>query len=417
MTAEPIFIVCNARSGSTLLRYLLDVHPDIACPSETAIAAISNQLMWLHVQTVGGRIPLEAVRETEPSAEIDAAAAMARQMINQIMAGHLKRRGKTVWCSKELYTVEYLRGVNRIFPRARYLCLHRHAMDVIASGLEASRWGFQLYGFPPYISPHLDNFVAGLARYWIDRTKQIMVLEDTPSARTYRVHYEHLVRDPGATLAGILDFLDVDQDDKVVRRIIEEAFDVEHDPGPADRKINYTAAVQNSSVERGRAIPAALLDAGLRDEMNVLLTSLGYAAVTDDWNISGELGPETDRSLLSRDDIGAQADHLVHALIAPRLTAYQGPGLPPLRLVATYGDEQQRRWVIDSTTRTVSRQQLTASAPQPDLTMRAEVLRDLLTGGLRLDSAMRLKMAAVSGLPEGVSERGVQRLAAWLFTG
>ena len=66
MTAEPIFIVCNARSGSTLLRYLLDVHPDIACPSETAIAAISNQLMWLHVQTVSGRIPLEAVRETGP---------------------------------------------------------------------------------------------------------------------------------------------------------------------------------------------------------------------------------------------------------------------------------------------------------------------------------------------------------------
>jgi len=29
----------------------------------------------------------------------------------------------------------------RYFPDARYVCLHRHAMDMIASGLEACRWG------------------------------------------------------------------------------------------------------------------------------------------------------------------------------------------------------------------------------------------------------------------------------------
>jgi hypothetical protein len=32
LPTEPVFIVSNARSGSTLLRYLLDAHPDIATP-------------------------------------------------------------------------------------------------------------------------------------------------------------------------------------------------------------------------------------------------------------------------------------------------------------------------------------------------------------------------------------------------
>jgi hypothetical protein len=417
MTAEPIFIVCNARSGSTLLRYLLDAHPDIACPSEAAIAAISTQLMWLHVQAVSGRIPLETARGQGPSAEIDEAAATARLVIDQIMTNHLERRGKAVWCSKELYTVEYLRGMNKIFPRARYLCLHRHAMDVIASGLEASRWGFCLYGFPPYISPHLDNFVAGLARYWVRRTKDIMVLEDAPSTRTYRVHYEHLVRNPGGTLAGILDFLDVEHDDKVVRQILEEAMDAEHDPGPADRKIAYTSAVQDWSVERGRGIPAVLLDAAPRAEMNALLASLGYPEVTDDWNISSDLIPAGDRSLLNQRDAGAHADQLVHGLVASRLTTYPGPLTPPVKLVAAYGDGKQRHWVIDSKSRTVSQPDPAVRPPHLEVTMRAEVLRDLLIGGLHLESVMRLRMARISGLPEDTSEREILRLIAWLFAG
>jgi hypothetical protein len=417
MTPEPVFIVCNARSGSTLLRYLLDSHPDVACPSEAAIAALSTQLMWLHVQAVSGRVPLEVARGQGPSAEIEEAAATARRMIDEIMTDHLKRRGKTVWCSKDLYTVEYLRGINKIFPRARYLCVHRHAMDVIASGLEASRWGFNLYGFPPYVSPHLDNFVAGLARYWNRRTKQIMILEGAPSTRTHRVYYEHLVRDPSSTLAGILDFLDLQQDDELVRQIIAGAFEAEHDPGPADGKIKYTSAVQNWSVERGRGIPAALLDVGARAETNALLTSLGYPEVTDDWNITSDLSPAADRSLLNQRDSGAQADQLVHGLIASRLTTYLGPRVPAVHLVAAYGDGEQRRWIIDSVSRTVSRQDTAVRAQQLEMTMRAEVLRDLLIGGLQLETAMRLKMARITGLPEDASERAVLRLAAWLFTG
>lgn len=29
--ADPVFVLCNGRSGSTLLRFLLDAHPDLAC--------------------------------------------------------------------------------------------------------------------------------------------------------------------------------------------------------------------------------------------------------------------------------------------------------------------------------------------------------------------------------------------------
>jgi Sulfotransferase family len=37
--AAPVFVLCMGRSGSTLLRFLLDAHPDLACPPETSLPA------------------------------------------------------------------------------------------------------------------------------------------------------------------------------------------------------------------------------------------------------------------------------------------------------------------------------------------------------------------------------------------
>jgi hypothetical protein len=43
-TAPPVFVLCGARSGSTLLRFILDAHPELACPPETNIPALCAQL-------------------------------------------------------------------------------------------------------------------------------------------------------------------------------------------------------------------------------------------------------------------------------------------------------------------------------------------------------------------------------------
>lgn len=45
--AEPgssVFVPCMGRSGSTLLRFVLDSHPELACPPETSLPALCSQL-------------------------------------------------------------------------------------------------------------------------------------------------------------------------------------------------------------------------------------------------------------------------------------------------------------------------------------------------------------------------------------
>jgi hypothetical protein len=42
--SDPVFVLCMGRSGSTLLRFLLDAHPELACPPETSLPALCGQL-------------------------------------------------------------------------------------------------------------------------------------------------------------------------------------------------------------------------------------------------------------------------------------------------------------------------------------------------------------------------------------
>ena len=135
---DPVFVLCMGRSGSTLLRFLLDAHPDLACPPETKLPAMCTQLaaVW---QQLAGTSPLPGP-----------AIAGIRQALDLMIQPYLARRGKRRYCDKSLGTAEHVAVLREIFPGARFLCLYRHPMDVIASGIEACPWGLAGFGFDGY---------------------------------------------------------------------------------------------------------------------------------------------------------------------------------------------------------------------------------------------------------------------------
>ena len=60
----PVFVLCHGRSGSTLLRFLLDAHPQLACPPETNLPAMAAQLATVWSLIEGA--PLSASAATSP---------------------------------------------------------------------------------------------------------------------------------------------------------------------------------------------------------------------------------------------------------------------------------------------------------------------------------------------------------------
>jgi hypothetical protein len=224
--------------------------------------------------------PLSLQRGDAPPAIPDAAITGIRQMMDLMTGPYLARRGKKLYCDKSLGTARYAGLLLRVYPGARFICLYRHPMDMISSGLEACPWGLNGYGFDRYIADSPGNAVMALARYWLDGASEIAAVEEKHPESCHRVRYEDLVATPEEVAAGIFDFIGVGS----VEGIGEAVFSGEHERfGPADHKIWYTSAISQGSVGRGDALPVGLIPPPVLASINGLLDKLGYIQVDGSW--------------------------------------------------------------------------------------------------------------------------------------
>lgn len=277
-SGEPFFVLCGGRTGSTLLRFLIDAHPDLACPPETNVPALCGQLATVWSLIEGA--PLSQERGDEPPEIPDAAIVGVRETMDRMLGSYLGRRGKKRYCDKSLGTARFSYLMQRIWPQTKFICLYRHPMDVIASGLEACPWGLNGYGFDQYIAETPGNSVHALARFWLESEATIAAAQEQYSERCIGVRYEDMTEDPQATADAIFEFFGVDP----VPGIAEACFAAERERfGPADYKIWHTSRISTDSVGRGWTVPSGLIGPGVRQAINELCAKLGYVPIDDHW--------------------------------------------------------------------------------------------------------------------------------------
>jgi hypothetical protein len=399
---EPILIATHARSGSTLLRYILDTHPDISAPGESPLGALCSTVIDFAAQ-----LPDEDGRRG--GAASDAFIAGGRALVDDAMTTHAVRRGKRIWCVKSLTIAERLPDVLQVFPEARYLCLYRHGMDVVASSLEAARWGYGKFGFRKYIMERPENVVAAVAQSWIDRTTHMLDLERAATHSTFRVRYEDLVTDPDYTITRILRFLGLRHSPHVVAAMAAGALRDGHDGGHGDFKVAFTSEVNADSIGRGHIVPVTSIDPDQLPVMNNLLGELGYEPIDKEWNISPGTG------MAARPGLAEQVAGAMAEIIKPRLATLtqsrDGVPAPPLRLDIAYPDGLVEHWRADSAQGTLAPD----PAPDNDLPgyrMRAESFLELASGTIPLAQAVA---TAVVGRGKRAQGREIDRLAGHLF--
>jgi Sulfotransferase family len=331
--ADPVFVLCAGRSGATLLGFLLDSHPELACPPETRLAAVCPQIAGVWSQLEGS--PLPAERVSGPPAIPGAALAGIRHTMNRMIVPYLERRGKRRYCDKSLGAAEHADVLRAVFPGAKFLCLYRHPMDVIAAGIEACPWGLNGFGSDTYADRSPRNTVMALAQFWAANVAMILAVEERFSECSYRVRYEDLVADPQEVSDGIFRFLGVPP----VPGLPEACFTAERErDGPSDDKIWHTSRIDPRSVGRGWSVPAALVGPSLTATINALAGQLGYLPIGAQWGIS-PLAPDP-----RRPGSGPGA--------ARRPASQGGPAPPGLRLVVAHllagldalDDRFARRW-------------------------------------------------------------------------
>lgn len=257
--AAPIFILSHARSGSTLLRYLFDTHPEICCPGELRFGALCELLTLAY----------ELTDSSEDTAEPEwdrrrANFERTRRVLTALMDDYCRSQCKPRWCEKSPHNIECLDYLSAVFPDAQCVCLYRNALDSVRSSLEVSGRGLQALDDPRALAYALDA--------WCRSTERLLAFEAANQNRTTRVRYEELVADANGVLMRLWAFLGV----KPVDNVTSEVFRHPHRDGPGDFKIAGATAIRADRVGGGLRLNVAGLETSLRQRVVGLLDQLDY---------------------------------------------------------------------------------------------------------------------------------------------
>ena len=271
--APPIFILSCGRSGSTLLRYVMDTHPDVCSPGELGLGTLCDKLYHAVYYTLGqtaARSPAD--REEFTLAEV-------RRVVSELMQTYARAKGKRIWCEKTPGNVLHLDLLARVFPDAQYLCLHRNCMDVVHSCVELYRLGYDAWA-APYVQRHPKNFVAAMVESWNDNTARLIDFERRHPAQCVSIKYEDIVLQPNETMSVVFAVLGLAPAVDLRRSV----FSVPHEDGSGDPKSAFMKKFDRGSIGKGSRLPSERIPAPLWARMNELLAELDYPTVGPDWN-------------------------------------------------------------------------------------------------------------------------------------
>ena len=272
--APPVFVLSCERSGSTLLRFIIDTHREICSPAHLHLGQLCRSLYTSIFFSLGQTLDVtdEAMRKRAVIVE-------TRRVIDELMQRYVTAKGKRMWCEKTTENLQYLNLLYDVFPDARYICLYRNCMDVVHSSIECSRLGF-IPELVRYVQKQPDNIVAAMVDSWIEKTSVLLDFELAHPAQCFRITYETLVAEPSQTLAAMFAALELDWDES----LLNEVFSTHHDQGSGDRKVLFTKKIQTDSIGRGSTISRSFIPDSLLEKMNRLLARLDYPQVGDDWD-------------------------------------------------------------------------------------------------------------------------------------
>jgi protein-tyrosine sulfotransferase len=268
--SQPIFVLSCHRAGSTLLRFILDTHPDIYCPPELFLGQAAHSLAIFLCGLEGRGAFYEAEGRFFVS---DTIAETLRQIISDRMTEQTRERGKRLWCEKTPQNVYHLRLLDLLFPRAKHICLHRHALDVVSS---ATKMAGRIGPIQKAIYKSSGHVLTGTIRWWCEMTRASLEFEQRNPDRCFRIRYEDVVTAPERVLAPLFSFLGVSWDE----RMLEEVFSASHDEGYEDPNIRFTGRIHAGSIGSGSSLSLEGVPDEVLSTMHQLLSELGYPEVS-----------------------------------------------------------------------------------------------------------------------------------------
>ena len=188
---EPLFIVGNPRSGTSLLEQIISMHPDIENCGEMSV----GMTMQLDI------LPLTDSFHAWPNNLVDIRADDAAKLAELYLeAVEYSRNGERVMSNKALNLPIQVGFLSKILPSSRAIMLHRHPLD---NAVSCYTTNLVAAGHP------YTNNLEHLGRVWVERKKMTDMWMDILSIPVMELHYENLVANQRAETERLIKFLDL----------------------------------------------------------------------------------------------------------------------------------------------------------------------------------------------------------------
>ena len=171
-------------SGTTLLRLVLDSHPNIAIPRETGFMRAYDAHRFTPFK-YSGRGWTKRLGWTPQ--ELD---EVMRELYDRLFMRYAERHGKSRWGEKTPLHTWHVDDMARVFPGAQFVAMVRHPSASVASNM--TRFGMR----PGRSASHWSRYVSEIARQAAAHGDRVAL-----------VRYEDFVLRPEPVMRELLDWL------------------------------------------------------------------------------------------------------------------------------------------------------------------------------------------------------------------
>jgi hypothetical protein len=216
---SPFFIIGAGRSGTTLLRTILNNHPEIIIPPETfgfrnaffrfkcfqflSWDVLSNSVLKCYESGHEFFLwELDLAPAYEQSNTLPETNKTFADLIHLVFQSYLNKKapGARIWGDKTPLNTYYLDWVFKTFPQAKFINMIRDGRDVVSSLMKAN----------------LTNVNNGCLR-WNQAIENAKNFESIIGPQQFlTIYYENLVSSPQESVKRICHFLDVSFDDSLL---------------------------------------------------------------------------------------------------------------------------------------------------------------------------------------------------------